>query len=240
MLRCASRSKWISPFLYSDDQWKKLTVSIGSFYPLWLLSVKFKKTVFEQLHKIHQPLLLPRSAIQRTGNFQIVPTAALCLSRCKWPKLPVFSLCERKSWSFRPRDPRTDGPIRELTNSSKTSGHERKTDDDEGCRNKKKKCFFLVTCIVHTYILVGWWFVLSNGGLRKNRNETKLISQNSIFVLYHMTTRRCCHNIVQSSFLPAFASWSRFSISLMMVWKISCTLCGKERNIRAQFKRMKG
>ena len=105
---------------------------------------------------------------------------------------------------------------------------------------KKKKCFFLVTCIVHTYILVGWWFVLSNGGLSKNRNETKLISQNSIFVLYHMTTRRCCHNIVQSSFLPAFASWSRFSISLMMVWKISCTLCGKERNIRAQFKRMKG
>lgn len=35
--------KWISPFLYSDDQWKKLTVSIGSFYPLWLLSVKFKE-----------------------------------------------------------------------------------------------------------------------------------------------------------------------------------------------------
>lgn len=43
VLRCASRSKWISPFLYSDDQWKKLTVSIGSFYPLWLLSVKFKE-----------------------------------------------------------------------------------------------------------------------------------------------------------------------------------------------------
>lgn len=49
----------------------------------------------------------------------------------------------------------------------------------------KKKCFSLVTCIVHTSILVGVWFVLSNGGLRKNRNETKLISQNSIFVLYH-------------------------------------------------------
>lgn len=43
VLRCASRSKWIFPFLYSDDQWKKLIVSIGSFYPLWLLSVKFKE-----------------------------------------------------------------------------------------------------------------------------------------------------------------------------------------------------
>lgn len=38
-----------------------------------------------------------------------------------------------------------------------------------------------------------------------------------------------CHNIVQSSFLSTFPSWSWFSISFIRVWKISCTLCVKKK-----------
>lgn len=36
-----------------------------------------------------------------------------------------------------------------------------------------------------------------------------------------------CHNMIQSSFLSTFPSWLWFSISLIRVWKISCTLCWK-------------
>lgn len=44
VLWCASRSKSISPFLYSDDQCKKMAVSTGNFYPFWLLSLKFQNS----------------------------------------------------------------------------------------------------------------------------------------------------------------------------------------------------
>lgn len=45
-----------------------------------------------------------------------------------------------------------------------------------------------------------------------------------------------CHNIVQSSFLSTFPSWSWFSISFIRVWKISCTLCVKKKKEKKKHK----
>ena len=216
-----------------------MTVSIGSFYPLWLLSAKFKELFLNSFTRFisHFCYLEVQSKEQEISKLSLQrQSVSVDVSDQNF-----LSFRSAKEYHGRFVHATRDQTAR-FANSPTRAKHLVMKEKQMMMKAAaiKKKSFFLVTCIVHRYILVGWWFVLSNGGLRKNRNETKLISQNSIFVLYHMTTRRCCHNIVQSSFLPAFASWSRFSISLMMVWKISCTLCGKERNIRAQFKRMKG
>lgn len=64
--------------------------------------------------------------------------------------------------------------------------------------------------------------------------QTKFISYHKIDfgpVVFIIAAVYSCHNMLQSSFLSTFPSWSWFSISLIRLWKISCTLCGEKQKL---------